>query len=208
MGDGILAIWNNRRPDAAERYEFWYQTEHLPERLAVPGFLRGRRYQAINGSPEFFTWYEVEQPGVLFSEAYFARLSDPTPLTREIMSGIFADASRTVCDRTILQGDMFGSVVVTVRLDDVVTRAMAGPLISELTEPVTLARAELWTSAETGRRAGAQAEEELRGPDQKIACCLMAEFLHDSTACAVADRLRERFPGARIGVYRLLCERR
>jgi len=31
-------------------FEAWFQGEHLQERLAVPGFLFGRRYAAIAGS--------------------------------------------------------------------------------------------------------------------------------------------------------------
>ena len=44
---GILALWNDCAKGKEALYERWYQTEHLAERLAIPGILRGRRYQAI-----------------------------------------------------------------------------------------------------------------------------------------------------------------
>jgi hypothetical protein len=46
-GTGILSVWNNIAPDVEDFYKRWYMSEHFPERLGVPGFLRGRRYAAI-----------------------------------------------------------------------------------------------------------------------------------------------------------------
>ena len=54
-GSGVLAIWNDCAVGSEETYEKWYQTEHLPERLSIPGFKNGRRYQALRGSPMYFT---------------------------------------------------------------------------------------------------------------------------------------------------------
>jgi antibiotic biosynthesis monooxygenase (ABM) superfamily enzyme len=42
---GILAIFNNVAPGREAEFEEWFQHEHLVERLAVPGFLLGRRYE-------------------------------------------------------------------------------------------------------------------------------------------------------------------
>jgi len=117
LGSGVLAVWNDCEEGSEETYESWYQTEHLPERLGVPGFKRGRRYQALEGSPEFFTWYEVESPSVLRSAEYINCLSNPTPWTKQIMSGVFLNASRTVCKRHIITGELFGSFALTIRLE-------------------------------------------------------------------------------------------
>ena len=57
---GILAIWNDREESIADVYERWYLSEHLPERLGVPGFVAARRYEASKGSPRFLTFYDVE----------------------------------------------------------------------------------------------------------------------------------------------------
>ena len=77
-GSGVLAVWNDCAVGSEETYEKWYQTEHLPERLSIPGFKNGRRYQALRGSPKYFTWYEVDTPSVLRSAEYVDRLSNPT----------------------------------------------------------------------------------------------------------------------------------
>ena len=46
---GILAIFNNVSPGRETEFEHWFQTEHLAERIAIPGFLLGRRYEALTG---------------------------------------------------------------------------------------------------------------------------------------------------------------
>ena len=43
---GILAIFNNVAHGREAEFEEWFQHEHLPERIAIPGFLMGRRYEA------------------------------------------------------------------------------------------------------------------------------------------------------------------
>jgi hypothetical protein len=66
---GILAIFNDVAPGREAEFETWFQGEHLQERLAVPGFLYGRRHEAIAASSAFFNFYVVESPAVLTSAA-------------------------------------------------------------------------------------------------------------------------------------------
>ena len=56
---GILAIFNDCRAGREAEFEVWFQGEHLLERLAVPGFLFGRRHKAISGSAGYFNYYLV-----------------------------------------------------------------------------------------------------------------------------------------------------
>jgi hypothetical protein len=205
-GTGILAVWNDRAKESEANYEKWYQTEHLPERLAVPGFIRGRRYQAVIGDLEFFTWYEVASPATLRSAAYKKCLANPTPWTQEMMSGVFVNANRTICRREVLAGEVFGSAALAIRFTDAVDPAEALATIEGFNDPTSLARAELWTSDEASGE-GPMAEEAIRGPDAKIGSCLLLEFLRDPDAMAARDHLASRFSEGNVGVYRLLCER-
>ena len=50
-GRGVLAIWNDIAPGGDAEFDHWQTSEHIPERVGVPGFLRGRRYTALIGSP-------------------------------------------------------------------------------------------------------------------------------------------------------------
>ena len=70
---GILAIWNDVKPGREADFDSWFQGEHLVERLGVPGFLYGRRHEAISGAKRFFNFYVVEGPEVLTSKPYLER---------------------------------------------------------------------------------------------------------------------------------------
>ena len=204
-GSGVLAVWNDCATGSEETYESWYQTEHLPERLGVPGFKRGRRYQALEGSPEYFTWYEVESPSVLRSAEYINCLSNPTPWTKQIMSGVFLNASRTVCKRHIIAGELFGSIAMTIRLEADASDQEIQETVKAAYDPARVARIEKW-SADEKPGDEAKAEEQIRGPDEKIKICFILETIREVDArIFVADLLKQSIR-AEIGIYKLLCE--
>jgi hypothetical protein len=86
IGEAALAIWFDVEATGLDEVNAWYPRQHLPERLSVPGFLRGRRYAAAGQGPGFFTLYETRDPSVLSSAAYRERLDDPTDWTRRSLA--------------------------------------------------------------------------------------------------------------------------
>ena len=60
FGRGVLAIWNDITDAAETEFVRWHVREHIPERVGLPGFLRGRRYIAHDGRPKYFNFYETE----------------------------------------------------------------------------------------------------------------------------------------------------
>jgi hypothetical protein len=64
-GTGVVAIWQDLLPDAKDDFYEWQNREHMPERVGIPGFRRGRRYIAAKGAPEYFNLYEADSPEVL-----------------------------------------------------------------------------------------------------------------------------------------------
>src|SRR5262249_6603193 len=114
----ILAIFNNVAPGREAEFEHWFQTEHLAERIAIPGFILGRRYEALSGPLRYFNYYLTQSVDVLKSEAYLKRLDNPTPLTRIVMSEIFKDMNRTVCHRSFQLGSIRGAMAVVARLNE------------------------------------------------------------------------------------------
>ncbi len=50
IGTALLCVLNDLAEacDRAE-YEAWYQRDHLPDRLSVPGFGHARRYRRLHG---------------------------------------------------------------------------------------------------------------------------------------------------------------
>jgi hypothetical protein len=45
-GEGAICIWNDILPEHRAEFYAWHNEEHMPERVGIPGFRRGRRYIA------------------------------------------------------------------------------------------------------------------------------------------------------------------
>jgi hypothetical protein len=202
---GILAIWNDCSPGREAEFEEWYQHEHFHERIAVPGFLIGRRYEAIWGSPRYFCFYLTQSPDVLKSAAYLERLDNPTPMTRRIMSDVFRDMSRTVCHRSLRLGAMWGAAAVTVRFSERVDQRALQARLETLLKDNAVACGEIWSAVDANTIPVSE-EERLRGGDRKIEACLFVETLREAEAKKIAGALSGQYPTATVGVYRLLCD--
>lgn len=81
-GTGLLMVWAEVPADKEAEFNRWYNEEHLAERLAIPGFLSGARYEAVKGGPKHLAVYELESPAVLESDAYKKVAANPTPWTQ------------------------------------------------------------------------------------------------------------------------------
>ena len=76
---GAMLLLFDVAADAVDEHDDWHTHEHMPERLAIPGFLRGSRWTRTTPGPRYCVLYEVADLAVLDSPAYRARLDDPTP---------------------------------------------------------------------------------------------------------------------------------
>ena len=85
LGTAAVAIWCDVRPEVRAEFDDWHSHEHMPERLAIPGFLRGSRWVAASGEPSYCMIYELDSPATLTGAAYLARLNEPTPWSRRMM---------------------------------------------------------------------------------------------------------------------------
>jgi hypothetical protein len=208
---GILAIWNRCVASQLSDYETWYQTEHLAERLSIPGFIRGRRYEAIPDGSEspadetaFFTYYETDNASILTSEPYLQRVNHPTPMTANIMRHAFTDMSRTICRQRYVIGSIRGAFAVTVQLDSLPDPAQLRDLSQSA--PAAIARVEAWQAVES--TVPASTEAKLRGGDAQISACLLVETLREAPCHAVLKMLRDKFTfnESQATAFRLLCE--
>jgi len=100
--------------EAIPEHDEWHTHEHLPERLSVPGFVRGTRWVALVGQPRYFVMYEVEQLAILTSEAYLERLNNPSPWTSKIMP-FYRGMTRGFCSVTGSFGFGIGHVSSLIR---------------------------------------------------------------------------------------------
>ncbi len=202
---GILAIFNDCRAGREAEFEAWFQSEHLIERLSVPGFWYGRRHRAISGSCGYFNFYLVETPDVLTSKPYLERLDHPTPMTQTIMSEVFTNMNRTVCRRTERRGSFRGAFTVTARFNHKPDGAALSDTLAKLTADAKVAGGEIWIALDQAGMPVSK-EEQLRGGDKKIAGALLIDTLYQEDAAAIGDRLTKQFPGADVGVFRVLCQ--
>jgi hypothetical protein len=85
LGKAAMLLSFDIVQDAIPEHDDWHTHEHLPERLSIPGFLRGTRWVALQGQPRYFVIYEVEQLATLTSSAYLERLNNPSPWTSKVM---------------------------------------------------------------------------------------------------------------------------
>jgi hypothetical protein len=75
-----LALWNDIHPARDAEYEHWHSTEHVPERVWSPGFLRATRYGlGVGDGPKYFTLYELRTLDALGSPEYRDLVRHPTP---------------------------------------------------------------------------------------------------------------------------------
>ncbi|MFZ1908245.1 MAG: hypothetical protein WAU52_04100 [Burkholderiales bacterium] len=44
---GLLAVWNDIAAEDEAEFNAWYDDEHIPERLGIPGILSARRVRGL-----------------------------------------------------------------------------------------------------------------------------------------------------------------
>ncbi|MCA3426552.1 MAG: hypothetical protein INF34_07605 [Roseomonas sp.] len=144
-GGGLLCVMNDIAPACDRRdYEAWYQQDHVPDRLGIPGFLSARRYRRMNGPrAEFLTFYETETPQVLCSAPYLKRLAEPTDWTARIMAH-FRTMSRSICRVALDEGQAgAGGMLALIAYQAAPAAALESQLAAILAKP-GVTRVRLW----------------------------------------------------------------
>ena len=85
LGRAAVAMWWDIAPQMQAEFEDWHSHEHMPERLRIPGFLRGTRWIALSGEPSYFILYEAARLATITSGPYLERLNHPTPWSQKMM---------------------------------------------------------------------------------------------------------------------------
>jgi hypothetical protein len=94
---------------------------------------------------------------------------------------------------------------VTARFNEAPDVEALTATLDDLMRNTNFAGGEIWIALD---RAGmpVSMEEKLRGGDKKIKACLMVDTLHQSDAETLGKRLSGQFPGAELGVFRVLSQ--
>ena len=197
MGSGILAIWMDCAPDGEADFNEWYHREHFPERVGVPGFLKGVRYRAVEADRGYFTWYRTKDVGVLASKAYRDRLNAPTEWTERAMH-VFRNTIRSAMTVEGEAGEAsVGAWAAVLRADeslgavDLDALAGAGEALSAMRWHLDMAA----TGSPT-------VEASIRGPDTQAARAVLVQTTTEGAARRAAEALAGR---GEVGVYALMA---
>ena len=210
LGSGAMILAFDMAPEALSDFDEWYTREHLPERLSVPGFLRGTRWTATSGSPRYFAMYEVKEVGILASPPYLDRLNSPTPWTTKMMAH-FRGMTRGFCGVTGSFGVGLGMSGLLLRFKPEAGKEAAlrswltGEILPGLAKQPGLTSAHLFESALQPRPTG---EQSIRGKDAEVDWAILvtgynaARVADVSTGALSAARLAEAgAEGIVAGVY-------
>lgn len=134
-GSGMVIMWHDITPEGDEAYNAWHTREHMPERIALPGFQRSRR--GVNRSLErqhYFTLYECDDLRATVSAEYQRSLNQPTAWTQQV-APTFRNFKRMACRTLSSQGSGVGGAVATFRAT-LLAEVDAAALLPSLAEAV------------------------------------------------------------------------
>lgn len=175
--------------EARLEHDDWHSHEHLPERLAIPGFVRGSRWTALAGGPAYFVLYEVGELGVLSSPAYMDRLNHPSPWTAKMMLS-YRGMRRGLCEIVARGGHGLGSVGLLLRFgvtahgQVMLCDWLGREMLPTLPAQTGLASSFLFRS---GLQAAATVEQSIRGQDAAVDWALLVTGFARSAVEALAS---------------------
>lgn len=112
----FLALWNDLRPGREAEYEAWHTREHVPERVAAPGFRGARRYRcATHPAHRWFTLYDVDGIAAFDTPAYRELLASPTAWSAS-MRPDFRRFLRAPCRDIARAGHGMGAALAVLRV--------------------------------------------------------------------------------------------
>jgi hypothetical protein len=182
LGAAAVAMWWDVAPEMRAEWEDWHTTEHMPERLAIPGFLRGTRWVAESGEPSYFVLYETAALDTITSGPYLERLNHPSPWSLKMMPQ-HRNMVRSLCVVRASWGGGLPHALGTVRL--------AKP-VAALPKGKGLTGAHL---LEAQPLPATTTEQKIRGGDATVDWALLVGGISAEAVRAAA--------GANAGIYRV-----
>ncbi len=190
LGQAAMLLAFDVAADAVDDHDDWHSHEHLPERLAIPGFLRGTRWVAASGAPRYVVVYEVETLATLTSDAYLQRLNRPTPWTTKLMAH-YRGMRRGLCNVVASHGRGVAGWAAVLRCTP--PADAAGDALRRVWDDALPALAAQRGLSGAHRLEGAAAapmthEQRLRGADAGVdAAVVVTGYAHDAVAALAAS---------------------
>jgi hypothetical protein len=190
LGKAAVVIWFDVAAAMQAQLEDWHTHEHMPERLRIPGFLRGSRWVFRNS---YFVLYELDRAATLTGAAYLRRLNRPTPWSRRMMPH-HRNMVRCVCHVRETFGGGLSGVLGTLRLSSPPRK------LRDLSKQKGLSSVHLLQS-EPMPRTPQTTEQKIRGGDAKADWVALVSGYDDRAVEGALQQLQAR--DAVEGVYRL-----
>ena len=192
LGSAAMLLSFDIEADAVDEHDRWHTHEHLPERLSIPGFLRGTRWIGTTaGPPRYMVVYEVESLATLASDAYLARLNDPTPWTSRMMPH-YRGMNRGLCAVLGSFGFGQGGAAALIRFapqtsaSAALNRWLLDDALPGATSRPGLGSAHLLQGAQA---AAMTSEQRIRGADRAVDSAIIVTGYDDSAVAAYATQL-------------------
>jgi hypothetical protein len=187
--NAAMIMFYDVAPGAVDDHDDWHTHEHIPERVSIPGFLRGSRWTAEEGGPRYMMMYEVAGVEVLTGAAYLERLNNPTPWTSRIMTQVRGSMVRGFCRLRASSGFGRGGFIVSTRhsaaagREDKLREWLAQALPGISSKP-GIASCHLF---EPAARPAMTREQSIRGKDADASSVLLVSGYDRDRIGAVAD---------------------
>ena len=209
LGKAAVAMWWDVAPEMRAEWEDWHSHEHMPERLAIPGFLRGTRWSALSGAPSYFTLYEAVKLATITHGAYLERVNNPTPWSRKMMPH-HLNMVRSLCRVRASFGGGLAHAMATIRFSPApraaasLSKWLATDALPALPQRKGLAGVSLLESQPTSG-ATQTTEQKIRGGKDKPAHWVLLIGGYDAEAiqAVVESELVAALPGAAHSLYRV-----
>ena len=156
--------------DAFGEHDDWHTHEHMPERLALPGFLRGTRWTGIRDPDQYCVLYELATVDALESNEYRHRLDNPTAWTSKMMHA-YRNMRRTLCAIDASGGTGLGgfAAVLSFAPAPESDSDIRDWLLRDVLPPLgTRPGFASWQLLRSERVASSTKEQAIRGPDAAV----------------------------------------
>jgi hypothetical protein len=104
MANGLFYVYTDPGTVPEAEFHDWYDHEHGPARMKVPGFTAAHRYHALDDAkPPWLVLYELESPGVIDSPGYQALAANRSERDKSVGDGL-ATLERRVYEQVSSDG--------------------------------------------------------------------------------------------------------
>ena len=201
LGKAALAMWWDMAPELRAEFEDWHSHEHLPERLGIPGFLRGSRWVSTDGRNSYVMLYEAQSEATITAGPYLERLNNPTPWSRKMMAH-HGNMMRSLCRVQAAFGAGLGRFLLTARFapqpgEEAVLEARLRAELPSLPARKGLMAARFLRGIP--QQGGPTQEQKLRGGDATADWIVLISGYEAAAVAAVV------LPGAATRLYELAC---